>query len=78
MALAKAYGQRWHNDDLPAIKIAQKSGKPIYVFSANDKKRWASASNKVVSGWIAEMNKKGIDGKALLADMKQAIKRFKN
>ena len=76
MALAKEFGQRWHNDDLPAIKIAKKSGKPMYIFSADDKQRWANASKNVVTGWITEMEKKGIDGKALLADMKKAITRF--
>ena len=78
MTLAKEFGQRWHNDDLPAISIAKKSGKPMYIFSSHDKQRWANASKLVVSGWIADMKKKGIDGKALLADMKAAIKQFKN
>lgn len=76
MALAKEYGRRWHNDDMPAIKAAKKSGKPIYTFSAEDKRRWAEASKIVTKRWIANMKKKGIDGVALIADMKAAIARF--
>lgn len=74
--LAKEYGERWHNDDTPALNVAKKSGKPMYVFSDGDKQRWAAASEKVVKGWIADMKKKGIDGAALLADMKAAVKKF--
>ena len=48
----------------------------MYVFSDGDRKRWAAASEKVVEGWIADMKKKGIDGAALLADMKAAVKKF--
>lgn len=76
MALAREYGQRWHDNDKPALGVAKKSGKPMYVFSAEDKQRWANASKSVTTGWIADMQKKGIDGAALLADMKAAVAKF--
>lgn len=76
MALAREFGERWHNDDMPAIAVAKKSGKPMYAFSANEKQRWERASRGVIEGWIADMKKKEIEGEALLADMRAAIAAF--
>ena len=76
MTLAREFGERWHNDDLPAIAVAKKSGKPSYAFSEDEKQRWGQASKGVIDGWVADMKKKGIEGEALLADMRAAVAAF--
>ena len=58
MPLAREFGDRWHKDDLPALNVARKSGKPIYTFSDEDRRRWKEASKGVISNWVADMKKK--------------------
>ena len=76
MTLAKVFGARWVKDDQPALNIAKKSGKPLYSLSADDKKRWKSASSTVINGWLAEMKKKGIDGEGLIKATRAAIAKY--
>jgi TRAP-type C4-dicarboxylate transport system substrate-binding protein len=76
MGLAKEFGARWAKDDLPALGVAKKSGKPFTTFSADDQKRWKSATRSVTAGWIADMKKKGIDGEGLIKAARAAIAKF--
>ncbi|MDP6173131.1 MAG: TRAP transporter substrate-binding protein [Rhodospirillales bacterium] len=76
MGLAKEFGARWEKDDLPGLGVAKKSGKPFRAFTADERKRWASAASSVTSGWVSDMKKKGIDGKGLIKAARAAIAKF--
>ncbi len=76
MGLAKEFGTRWAKDDLPGLGVAKKSGKPFRAFSADEKKRWKSATRSVTAGWIADMKKKGIDGDGLIKAAQAAIAKY--
>ena len=66
MSLAKDFGARWAKDDLPGMGVAKKSGKPFRAFTADERRRWVSATRSVTAGWVADMKKKGIDGEGLI------------
>ncbi|MDP6430438.1 MAG: TRAP transporter substrate-binding protein [Rhodospirillales bacterium] len=76
MKLAKEFGARWEKDDLPGIGVAKKSGKPYRVFTADERKRWASAASSVTAGWVADMKKKGIDGDGLIKAARAAMAKY--
>ncbi|MCS5608245.1 MAG: TRAP transporter substrate-binding protein [Alphaproteobacteria bacterium] len=76
MPLAKEFGARWEKDDLPGLGVAKKSGKPFRALTADEKKRWASATRKVIAGWISDMKKKGIDGDGLIKAARAAIAKY--
>ena len=76
MPLAKEFGARWEKDDLPGLGVAKKSGKPVRALTADEKKRWAAATRKVIAGWIADMKKKGIDGDGLIKAARAAIAKY--
>ena len=76
MSLAKEFGGRWEKDDLPGLGVAKKSGKPFRAFTADERRRWASATRSVTAGWIADMKKKGIDGEGLINATRAAIAKF--
>ncbi len=74
--LAGEFGARWEKDDLRPMAAARKSGKPFHTYSAAQQKRWASAAASVTSGWISDMNKKGIDGAGLVKAARAAIAKY--
>lgn len=61
--------------DAPGRAIAEKSGNNIIQLSADEVARFKAASQPVIDRWISEMDAKGIDGKALIAEAKALIKK---
>ncbi|MGB7318649.1 MAG: TRAP transporter substrate-binding protein [Planktotalea sp.] len=61
--------------DAPAREIAVKAGNTIVELDAAEVARWKEASRPVVDRWIADMDAKGIDGKALIEKAKGLIKK---
>lgn len=61
--------------DAPGRAIAEKNGNNIIQLSADEVARFKEASQPVIDRWISEMDAKGIDGKALIAEAKELIKK---
>ncbi|MBL1404629.1 MAG: C4-dicarboxylate ABC transporter [Hyphomicrobiales bacterium] len=59
--------------DVPGRAIASKAGNKIVVLDEKEVARWKDASKPVVSNWIGEMKEKGIDGQALIDQVKGLI-----
>jgi hypothetical protein len=62
--------------DQPGIEAAKKSGNRIIMLEESEVERWKAAAAPVVEAWIAEMNAKGYDGAALVADAKALIAQY--
>ncbi|MCO4823583.1 MAG: TRAP transporter substrate-binding protein [Amylibacter sp.] len=73
MALTKLAAEEMLAADAPGRGIAVKAGNDITVLDEAEVARWKAASQPVVDAWIAEMEGKGIDGKALIARAKELI-----
>jgi TRAP-type C4-dicarboxylate transport system substrate-binding protein len=73
MALTKLAAVEMLAADAPGRSIAEEAGNEITVLDEAEVARWKAASQPVIDAWIAEMEGKGIDGKALIARAKELI-----
>lgn len=62
--------------DAPARKIAKDAGNTIVVLDDAEVARWQNAAMPVVERWIADMDAKGIDGKALIDQAQGLIQKY--
>ncbi len=51
-----------------AVEKFQKAGGKVHVLSAEERKKWAMTMPNIAKGWAEDLEKKGIPGKAILAD----------
>lgn len=73
--LAEFAAQVMWDHDKPGRDIAVKAGNTIIQLSPEQVERFKAASQPVIDRWVAEMDAKGIDGKALIAQAKALIKK---
>lgn len=59
--------------DEPSRKVAEATDNEIVILDEAEVARWQDVGNKVLDNWFAEMEAKGIDGKALHAKAKELI-----
>jgi len=74
--LSKLAGQEWDRADAVGLKDAQASGSSISTASAALHKEYLSIMGNVESGWLKRVGKKGVDGKAALADLRRIAKEY--
>lgn len=60
----------------PARKIAQDRNNTFNTLTAEEYKRWEKATEGVSDEWVKEATAKGADGKALLEEAKEMIRRY--
>ena len=68
-------GKVMAEDDIPGKEKIVAAKNTISVIPAAELQNWIKASENVDDEWVAEVSKKGLDGKALLADAKALIKK---
>jgi TRAP-type C4-dicarboxylate transport system substrate-binding protein len=73
---AKWVGSVMDKWDAPGLEAAKKRGNAIVVLDARETARWKEAAQKVTDAWIAEMKGKGIDGKALVDDVRALVAKY--
>ena len=76
LALARELGELWDASAPAARKQATDRGNVINVVPATEVANWDRAARPLYAEWIADMNKRGLDGNALLADARALIARF--
>lgn len=62
----KSVGARWDAAEAPGRKAILDRKNEIYVVSKEDRKKWRDATRGLDEKWVAEMEKKGQPGRALL------------
>lgn len=73
---AAMFGKAMDDGDAVGLKIAQDRGNNIITLDEAETKRWKDAAAPLVEGWIAEMNGKGLDGKAMVDDANALIAKY--
>jgi TRAP-type transport system periplasmic protein len=68
-------GRLWDEQKAPARKLALDRGNTVHVVPAAELSLWQKAAQPVLSDWVRDMNKRGLDGDALLADARALIAR---
>jgi len=69
-------GKTQGDDDIPGKEKMVAAKAQIAVIEKAELESWKQASAHVDDDWVADMNKKGFDGKALLADAHALIKKY--
>jgi TRAP-type C4-dicarboxylate transport system substrate-binding protein len=73
---SKWVGRVMDEGDAPGIAAAEKAGDKIITLDEAEVERWKAAAAPLVDQWIAEMNAKGYDAAAMVADVKALIAEY--
>jgi TRAP-type C4-dicarboxylate transport system substrate-binding protein len=76
LALARELGQLWDASAPAARKQATDRGNQINVVPVTEVAHWDRAARPLYAEWIADMNRRGLDGNALLADARALIEQY--
>ncbi|PWV98167.1 TRAP-type C4-dicarboxylate transport system substrate-binding protein [Hoeflea marina] len=77
-AFSASAGRNMQEYDAPGRKIAVDSGNTMIELDQAEVDRWKAAAEPVLTNWYAEMDAKGIDGKALYAKAQDLIAKYSN
>jgi TRAP-type transport system periplasmic protein len=72
-ALSQSIGKIWDESAVVGKKAAQDRGNTIYTIPASEIDNWASMTAPLYDEWVADMGKRGLNGKQLLDDAKALI-----
>ena len=70
-------GKTIHEADVPGRKLVQQAGNTIHTLPASELQAWKSATDQLDEELVAEINKRGLDGAALLTTAKDLINKSK-
>ncbi len=73
---AKMLGRGWDAADVVGKKKALETGATVNVLSAGEKAKWAEKIAFMTDVWIKKADAAGLDGKALIADLKATVAKF--
>lgn len=73
LELSGQIGALWDNSKGPARKMAVDRGNAFYTVPATELAHWERRARTLYADWLADMNKRGLDGNALLADARALI-----
>lgn len=66
--LARKFGQAMDQGDVRGKELADKAGNTTITLDDAETAKWKELGDKVTKNWIAEMDKKGLDGTGLYKD----------
>jgi TRAP-type C4-dicarboxylate transport system substrate-binding protein len=75
-ALAKQIGKVWDDAEQPGRQAAADQGASFYTIEGEELARWQAATAGVTAGWIAQMDKAGKDGQALVDEATALIAKY--
>jgi TRAP-type C4-dicarboxylate transport system substrate-binding protein len=73
---AEFNGKVWDQNEFVGIEAIKKAGGTIYTLPAEERQRWANKLKPVEDEWLKSMEAKGLPGRQLLSDLREAIKRY--
>ena len=76
-ALSQQIGRVWDNSSAPGRKAAQDRGNTFYMVPAAELDNWVKASAPLYDEWVADMDKRGANGKALLAEARELLAKYR-
>ncbi|MCC6246308.1 MAG: TRAP transporter substrate-binding protein [Rubrivivax sp.] len=76
-ALSRQIGKIWDESQAPGRKAAADRGNTIITISAAETDKWIAASAPIYDEWVADMNKRGLNGKQMLQDARDLLAKYK-
>jgi TRAP-type C4-dicarboxylate transport system substrate-binding protein len=75
--LSRQIGKVWDGSAPAARKMAVDRGNTLYMVPASELDNWVKASAPLYDEWVADMDKRGANGKALLAEARELLVKYK-
>jgi len=76
-ALSRQIGKVWDESQAPGRKAAADRGNTIITLSAAETDKWIAASTSVYDEWVADMDKRGLNGKQMLQDARELLVKYR-
>jgi len=76
-ALSQQIGKIWDNSQAAGRKAAQDRGNTFHTIPGSELDNWVKASAPLYDDWVTDMDKRGANGKALLAEARELLVRFR-
>jgi TRAP-type C4-dicarboxylate transport system substrate-binding protein len=76
-ALSQQIGKTWDNSQAAGRKAAQERGNTFTMIPAAELDNWVKASAPLYEDWVADMDKRGNNGKAMLAEARELLVKYK-
>ena len=77
-AFSAQAGRAMDEDDVVGLELAKTDGNAFYTFSEEDREIWIATTQPVTDNWIALANEAGLDGAALVQEVKDLILKYEN
>ena len=75
--LSRQIGKIWDNSAAPGRKAAQDRGNTLSMIPASELDNWIKATAPLYDDWVADMDKRGANGKALLSEARELLVKYK-
>lgn len=75
--LSQQIGKLWDSSQAAGRKAAQERGNGFYVVPASELDNWVKASAPLYDDWVADMDKRGHNGRAMLAEARELLVKYK-
>ena len=76
-ALSQQIGRIWDNSQAAGRKAAQDRGNTFHTVPAAELDNWVKASGGLVDEWVADLDKRGYNGRALLNDARELLVKYR-
>jgi TRAP-type C4-dicarboxylate transport system substrate-binding protein len=76
-ALSQQIGKIWDGSQAAGRKAAQDRGNSFYMIPASELDNWVKASAPLYDDWVADMDKRGNNGKAMLSEARELLVKHK-
>jgi TRAP-type transport system periplasmic protein len=73
---AEFNGKVWDQNEFVGLDAIMKAGGTIYKLPPEERERWAAKLKPVEEEWLKSMEARGLPGRQLLNDLREAIKRY--
>jgi TRAP-type C4-dicarboxylate transport system substrate-binding protein len=74
--LSQQIGKTWDNSKDAGRKLAMDRGNTFYTVPASELDNWVKASAPLYVDWVADMDKRGNDGKAMLEEARALLEKY--
>jgi TRAP-type transport system periplasmic protein len=75
--LSQATGKTWDNSQAAGRKLAQERGNALHTIPASELDHWVKAAAPLYDDFVADMDKKGLPGKAMLQDARELLVKYR-
>ncbi len=76
-ALSQQIGRIWDGSQAAGRKAAQDRGNSFYTIPASELDNWVKAAAPLYDDWVADMDKRGMNGKAMLAEARELLQKYR-